>query len=156
MTNQLPPKGTRGAVIPRPLRPVFRAMMGVGNVMFRRGMKVQGRPLLRLTTVGARTGKKRKAVLGWFPDGDRDESWVIVASNGGAPNHPGWAYNLAAHPEEATIETGDDASIEVRAELVTGPERERLWEDIAATAPGYLAYTEKTDRELPVFRLNPR
>jgi deazaflavin-dependent oxidoreductase (nitroreductase family) len=133
---------------------MLKWMSGTGNVMFRFGIKVQGRPLLMLTTVGARSGKARKTVLGWFAD-DRDHSWIVVASNGGAPRHPGWAYNLAAHPERARIDLGD-GEIPVQAEVITGSERLEVWDMVTDLAPGYGRYTEKTDREIPLFRLTRR
>lgn len=157
MALELPPSGTHGSDVPKPLRPLFfKAMSGVGGLMFRRGMKVQGRPLLRLTTIGAKTGKERRAVLGWFPDPQNEDSWLIVASNGGAAGHPGWAYNLASNPEQALIEIDEGDTVEVGASLITGREREEAWSRVTDMAPGYENYTTKTDRQLPVFRLTRR
>jgi len=131
-------------------------MVGFGNVMFRGGMKVQGRPLLRLTTVGSHSGKERRRVVCWFPDGERDDSWIIVASNGGARRHPAWAYNLARHPDGASVEPDAGESVNVTSELISGPERVDAWSRIIALAPGFQVYTTKTDRQLPVFRLAAR
>jgi deazaflavin-dependent oxidoreductase (nitroreductase family) len=123
--------------------------------MFRLGFKVQGRPLIRLDTLGARSGKRRKAVLGSFPSEDKAEAWLVVASNAGSARHPGWAYNLAKNPGEATVDAGDgEAAVEV--ELLTGTERDATWQRIVDLAPGYGAYTQKTDREMPIFRLTRR
>jgi deazaflavin-dependent oxidoreductase (nitroreductase family) len=133
----------------------MKSMSWMSDVMFRRGMKVQGRPLLRLTTVGAKTGKERRAILGWFEDGDRQDSWIVVASAAGSVRHPDWAHNLAKNPDRATVELGH-RTVPVTAELIEGPEREVVWERIATLAPGYGKYTAKTDRELPVFRLTAR
>ncbi|MBI3971316.1 MAG: nitroreductase family deazaflavin-dependent oxidoreductase [Chloroflexi bacterium] len=63
-----------------------------------------GAPLLLLTTVGAKTGKTRRTVLGWFPDGDK--SWLVVASYAGAARHPAWYFNLAKNPDKVWIEVG--------------------------------------------------
>lgn len=114
---------------------------------------MQGRPLLRLITKGAKTGNRRTKWLGWFPD--RDESWIVVASNGGSARHPDWAYNLAAHPDQVFVDLGE-GEVPVHARIITGLEREAIWTEIATTAPGYGRYQEKTDREIPIFRLTAR
>jgi deazaflavin-dependent oxidoreductase (nitroreductase family) len=152
---ELPPAGTRGVVIPGFVRPLLQAMKWVENVMFRFGVKVQGRPLLRLITAGARTGKRRRAVLGWFPDDSRADSWVIVASNGGSARHPGWAYNITRNPEAVTADVGE-GEVPVDVELLAGAERESMWSRVVTMAPGYGRYTEKSDRQIPLFRLIPR
>lgn len=149
----LPPVGTHGEEVPGPIRPVIRAVVDFfGGIRFRRGGKVQGRPLLRLTTTGARTGKRRTRLLGWFPDQNRPDAWLVVASNGGSAHHPDWAFNLDSHPNEVWVDLGE-GEVPVRAEILTGPERQAVWTEIAAAAPGYRRYQEKTDREIPVFRL---
>jgi deazaflavin-dependent oxidoreductase (nitroreductase family) len=127
-------------------------MMGTGTLMFRFGAKVQGRPLLKLTTVGAKTGKQRVAVLGWFPDEPRSDSWLVVASNAGSARHPGWAFNLARNPDQVEVDIGD-GDIPVTVEMLEGEQREAMWRRVVEMAPGYGAYTEKTDREMPIFRL---
>jgi deazaflavin-dependent oxidoreductase (nitroreductase family) len=155
VTIELPPSGTRGVEIPQAVRPLIRAMSWTGSLMFRLGVKIQGRPLVRLTTVGARTGKTRHTVLGSFPDQDRPESILVVASNAGSARHPGWAHNLAKEPDSAMIETGDgDQRVDV--EIMTGPDRESAWARVVEMAPGYGSYVEKTDRQIPIFRLTPR
>jgi len=123
--------------------------------MFRVGLKVQGRPLLRLGTVGARSGKPRTSVLGWFPDDERPGSWIVVASNGGAARHPAWAHNLVRDPTSAMVDAGE-GEVPVVAEMFTGAERDRVWGRVVDTAPGYGRYEQKTDREIPLFRLTPR
>ncbi len=152
---ELPPSGTRGAEMPKFARSIFKATSFIGDLMFRFGGKVQGRPLLRLGTVGARSGKARTSVLGWFADEEGPDSWIVVASNAGSARHPDWAYNLASSPESATVEAGD-GEVPVVAEMLTGSEREQVWRRIVETAPGYGKYEEKTDREIPLFRLTPR
>lgn len=151
---ELPAKGTRGVEIPKIVRTLVKSMSFVGDAMFRLGVKVQGRPLLRLTTVGARTGKVRSSVLGWFPDDDQ-KGWIVVAANAGSARHPGWAYNLAANPDAATVDAGDgEAPADV--ELLTGQDRDSMWKRVAELAPGYRRYEEKTDRQMALFRLTPR
>lgn len=156
MELSLPPAGSRGVELPRLVRPIVRALMGVGKPLFRLGLKVQGRPLLLLETLGARTGQRRTTILGWFPsNGEPAGSWTVVASNGGSARHPGWAYNLAHHPEDATVDIRE-GPVAVTAELLTGPEREEMWRRVVEMAPGYRRYEQQTDREIPIFRLTRR
>lgn len=156
MNLVLPPGGTRGTELPRVLRPIVRAMMGTGGLMFRLGVRVQGRPLLRLSTVGARSGKRRETVLGWFPSQpDRTDSWIVVASNAGSARHPAWAHNLAKNPDKARADLGQ-GEMGVDVELLAGDEREAVWNQVVDMAPGYESYRQKTDRQIPIFRLTPR
>jgi deazaflavin-dependent oxidoreductase (nitroreductase family) len=142
--------------VPAPIRPVIRKVIDlVGALVYRRGGRVQGRPLLRLITTGAKTGARRVRLLGWFPDHVSADSWIVVASNGGSARHPDWAYNLAAHPNSVWVDLGD-GEVPVRAEILNEPERKAAWTEIASAAPGYGRYQEQTDREIPVFRLTPR
>jgi deazaflavin-dependent oxidoreductase (nitroreductase family) len=119
-------------------------------------MKVQGRPLLLLETIGARTGRRRQTTLGWFPDEDASRrAWLIVASAAGAATHPAWYFNLARRPDDASIEVGGER-VAVRAESLDGAEREGAWTRVVALAPGYGKYAHDTDREIPVVRLTPK
>ncbi len=118
-------------------------------------MRVQGRPLLLLETVGARTGRRRQTTLGWFPDEDATRrAWLIVASAAGAATHPAWYLNLARRPNDVLIEVNGER-IGVRAESLHGAERERAWARVVALAPGYGKYAVDTDREIPIVRLVP-
>lgn len=152
---ELPPKGTHGVEMPKLAGLLVKSMSFMGDVMFRLGIKVQGRPLLRLETVGARTGKSRSCVLGWFPDDERRDARIVVASNAGSARHPGWAYNLAANPDKARVDLGDE-DMQVDVELLSGVERAAMWGQVVEMAPGYGRYEEKTDREMPLFRLIDR
>jgi deazaflavin-dependent oxidoreductase (nitroreductase family) len=157
MSVELPPGGTKGFSIPNLARPLMKAGMAMSHGIYRLlgdRMKVQGRPLLVLTTVGARTGKSRKTLLGWFPDSHRDDAWLVVGSGGGTMRHPGWCYNLAKHPQGARIELGG-RHIKVVAESLRGEEREQEWKRVVAMAPGYGRYEVKTDRQIPIIRLTP-
>jgi deazaflavin-dependent oxidoreductase (nitroreductase family) len=130
--------------------------MGLANLMFDLSggrMKVQGRPLLRLTTVGARTGRRRRTVLGWFPDPDRSDAWIVVGSANGAARHPGWCHNLARNPM-ASIEVGKQ-QFQVTAQSLKGTEREEAWRSVVALSHGYGRYAVMTDREIPIIRLTP-
>jgi len=119
-------------------------------------MRVQGRPLLLLETVGARSRKRRQSTLGWFPDVDPTRrAWLVVASAAGAASHPAWSVNLARRPDDASIEVGGER-IAVRAESLHGAERESAWARVIALAPGYAKYGRDTDREIPIVRLVPK
>jgi deazaflavin-dependent oxidoreductase (nitroreductase family) len=103
-----------------------------------------------LETTGARTGLARHAVLGYLDEGT--ESWLVIASKGGAPTNPGWVHNLVAHPD-ATVVLADGKRVLVRAERLEGEELERAWGRIAEEAPEYPGYRARTTREIPVIRL---
>jgi len=119
-------------------------------------MKVQGRPLLLLETVGARSGKRRQTTLGSFPDENpARRAWLVVGSAAGAASHPDWCVNLARRPDDVWIAVGGDR-LAVRAESLHGAERERAWSRVVALAPGYGKYERDTDREIPIVRLVPR
>jgi deazaflavin-dependent oxidoreductase (nitroreductase family) len=124
-------------------------------------MRVQGRPLMELETIGARTGDRRHAVLGWFPDvsfdsessaAKRADTWLVVASNAGAAAHPSWFLNMAKHPDQVWISIGK-RRIRVTPETLEGAERERAWNELTSLAPGYTRYQESTDRIIPIVRL---
>jgi deazaflavin-dependent oxidoreductase (nitroreductase family) len=118
-------------------------------------MRIQGRPLVQLETIGAKSGARRFTNLGSFEDEERPgRAWLVVASAAGAARHPAWYFNLARRPEDAFV-TVDGERLAVRAESLHGPERERAWARIVALAPGYGKYTQQTDREIPVVRLTP-
>jgi deazaflavin-dependent oxidoreductase (nitroreductase family) len=155
---QLTPKGTRGTGFPK-MAPWALAIFHFMNVgMFRllgRRIRIQGRPLLLLTTTGAKTGRVRETTLGWFPDDEGGSgSRLIVASAAGAATHPAWYVNLARRPEGAAIEV-EGRRFAVNADSLHGPERDRAWKRIVALAPGYGKYEHDTDREIPVVRLTP-
>ncbi len=155
MAVRLGPRGTRGARIPRFPRWavwVFKRVERVFWVLFGRRMRVQGRPLLRLTTRGAKTGLPRATTLGWFPASRGGDSWLVVASLAGSATHPAWALNLAKHPDDVSVEI-DGRSFRARAQTLHGAERQQAWARIVQLAPGYGRYAEQTDRELPVIRL---
>lgn len=108
-----------------------------------------GKPLLLLHTVGAKSGEERIAPLMFSRDGDH---YVIMASKGGAPEHPGWLANLEAHPQ-VTVEADGD-TFEARAHVYReGPERDRLWNQHAAEHPQFNDYLAKTSRVIPAVAL---
>jgi deazaflavin-dependent oxidoreductase (nitroreductase family) len=125
---------------------VMRQMMK----QHRRKWKFQGMDLLVLHTVGSKSGLERANAVAWFPYGDG--SWVIVASAGGAVQHPAWYRNIAAHPDRVQIELAE-GTIPVAAELLTGDARDRAWERIIAAQHRFADYQDRTDRKLPVIHL---
>lgn len=116
----------------------------------REGNLLQGRPVIILTTVGARSGKLRKTALMRV---EHEGEYVVVASKGGAPEHPAWYHNLVEHP---VAELQDGA---VRREYAVreleGAEREAWWARALETWPDYQTYTTRTDRLIPLLLLTP-
>jgi deazaflavin-dependent oxidoreductase (nitroreductase family) len=108
-----------------------------------------GRPLLILTTTGAKSGETREAIVTYTRDGER---YVICASKGGAPTNPAWYYNLKANPI-ADVEAGGEV-FKARATEAVGDERERLWDQHVAQRPEFGEYPKKTTRKIPVFVLD--
>ena len=115
------------------------------------GGQFEGAPLLLLHHTGARSGKPRINPVMYLKDGNR---YLVFASKGGADTHPDWYLNLKAHPD-VQIEVGDE-TIDVRAEEVTGPERDRLYARQASLFPGYAEYQCQTKRIIPVVALTPK
>jgi len=123
----------------------FRAKNGKGVGQF-------GDRLLLLTTTGARSGVKRTTPLMYHRDGER---YVVVASKAGAPDNPAWYHNLKAQPM-ASVEVATASGTEtfqVRADEVRGEERERIWAERVAIAPGFQEYQRRTSRRIPVIVL---
>ncbi|MFF9391672.1 nitroreductase family deazaflavin-dependent oxidoreductase [Streptomyces griseoluteus] len=109
-----------------------------------------GLPVIILTTRGNRSGKLRKTPLMRV---EHDGKYAVVASVGGAPKHPVWYFNVKADP---TVELQDGPQKrEMRAREVNGDEKARWWERAVAAFPPYAEYQKKTDREIPVFVLEP-
>ena len=116
-----------------------------------RGYHWRGGRILLLTTTGRTSHEPRTSALLHRTDGDR---WILVASKGGAPDHPGWFKNLEADPD-ATIEVLAP-EIPVRASVAQGEERSRLWALMTEEWPSYNDYQARTDREIPVVILERR
>ncbi len=107
-----------------------------------------GRPVLLLTTTGAKSGEPRLVPLVFSRDG---EDLVIMGSKGGAPAHPAWFLNLQANPI-VTVETGGE-QYQARAVITEGEERGRLWDAHVALNPGFADYEKRTTRLIPAIRL---
>ena len=108
----------------------------------------EGRPLLLLTTIGAKTGQKRINPLTYLQDGD---TYVVFASKGGAPTHPDWFNNLTADAA-VVVEVGDER-FETEAVPAVEGERARLFEQQAGYFPHFWGYQEKTTRKIPAVVL---
>ncbi|HZU77301.1 MAG TPA: nitroreductase family deazaflavin-dependent oxidoreductase [Dehalococcoidia bacterium] len=115
------------------------------------GGPFEGRPVLLLTTTGARSGTVRTTPLVYLPDGER---WIVFASKGGAPTNPAWYHNLIAHPE-AEIEVGTE-KVPVTATVLKGEERDRLYAKQAGIMPAFAEYQQRTARKIPVVALQRR
>ena len=115
----------------------------------REGNTLPGRtePVVVYTTRGAKSGKVRKNPLMRV---EHDGAYAMVASQGGAPTHPTWYFNLKAHPDQVTVQDGDTV-VDGVARQVTGAERAVWWERAVAAYPDYADYQTKTTREIPVF-----
>jgi F420H(2)-dependent quinone reductase len=116
----------------------------------RLGATLRGMPMLLLTTWGRRSGKLRTTPLLYLPV---DDVFVLVASNGGAVQHPTWWFNLEAHPE-ALVQIGP-ARGRVRAVPASPAERHRFWPLLLHIYPPYAQYQARTDREIPLIVLHP-
>jgi deazaflavin-dependent oxidoreductase (nitroreductase family) len=112
------------------------------------GKSFFGSPVLLLTTTGRRTRQSRTWPLTYLPEGDR---LIIIASNGGQPNHPAWYLNLLTNPQ-VSVQLGDRVRTMV-AHPTEGDERARLWSRVVEEYPAYGEYQRKTDRQIPVVVL---
>jgi deazaflavin-dependent oxidoreductase (nitroreductase family) len=112
------------------------------------GGTVVGLPVALVTTTGRKTGKPRTVPVASFED---NGDVLVIASYGGNSQHPAWFNNMMAKPE-VTVQVGGRV-YPARAEVVSGPERERLWKMVVDRAPNFAEYQKKTTREIPVVRL---
>ena len=115
------------------------------------GIDILGSPIVLLTLRGAKSGKLRYTPVMRV---EHDGSYAVVASKGGAPEHPVWYYNIKAYPE-FRLQDGTVAKDYVAHEA-DGDERAAWWERAVEAFPSYAEYQTKTDRQIPVFVLNPK
>jgi deazaflavin-dependent oxidoreductase (nitroreductase family) len=114
------------------------------------GTTMRGLPVVILTSLGARSGKLRKNPLMRV---EHDGSYAVVASMGGAPKHPVWYYNLVKHPQ---VELQDGpVKQDMLARELSGDEKAQWWARAVEAYPDYADYQKKTDRQIPVFVLEP-
>ena len=114
------------------------------------GTELKGRPVILLTTIGAKSGKLRKTPLMRV---EHDGEYAVVASLGGAPKHPVWYFNIVAQPR-VELQDGETTK-DYDAREVFGDEKAVWWERAIATWPDYAEYQKNTDRQIPVFVLTP-
>ena len=107
-------------------------------------------PVLLLSTTGAKSGLQRTLPLIYGRHGD---SYVVIASKGGAPAHPAWYLNLVANPD-CKIQVIEQ-HMNVKARTAQGEERAALWDALVDIYPPYTHYQQETDREIPVVVLDP-
>lgn len=105
-------------------------------------------PLLLVLTQGAQSGKERVNPLAYFKE---DDHYVIIASKGGADDNPDWYYNLKANPK-VIVEVGTE-TFDARAEITEEPERSDLYAKMASRNPGFAEYAKRTERVIPVIKL---
>jgi deazaflavin-dependent oxidoreductase (nitroreductase family) len=141
----------RGKYEPSPWSPVADQVALYEATDGKEGGTLEGKPVVILTTKGRKSGVVRKSPLMRV---EHDGRYVVVASLGGAPQHPVWYLNLLANPE-VTLQDGDKV-MEVRARTGTPAERDEWWPRATAAWPPYDDYQKRTEREIPVVILEPR
>ena len=112
------------------------------------GTTLQGSPCLLLDTLGRKSGQWRRTVLLYGRDG---EDYLIVASQGGADQHPSWYLNLTAHPGVG-LRVGPER-FTAQAETLSSEDKARVWPHLLEVWPPYAEYQAKTERDIPVVRL---
>ena len=123
----------------------FRAERG------KSGGPMARRPLLLLTTTGAKSSQLRTTPMMYIRDGDR---LLVIASNAGAPTHPDWYRNLVAHPD-VTVEIGNE-TFKATAIVTEGSERQRLWDRVVELYPFFADHQAKVTHQIPVIVLKRR
>lgn len=116
----------------------------------RLGGEMNGFKVLVLNTTGRKSGKPHSNPVGFF---ERNNGYVVVASNGGQANHPAWYHNIKANPR-FTVQIMDKV-IPVQAEILAGEQRSAIWKWVVETAPAFGGYEKATSREIPLVFLKP-
>ena len=133
--------------------PIKGFFLGMSRLVHRLGLmkRMDGMPVVMLTTRGARSGELRSAPVLAFPEGQ--DSWLVVASAGGSATHPAWAVNMARNPGDVWIDA-DGRRVRVTPTSLTGEDRAAAWKSIVERSSRFGGYESKTDREIPVIRLH--
>jgi deazaflavin-dependent oxidoreductase (nitroreductase family) len=132
--------------------PMRTVILGMMRGLHRLGLtkRMDGQPVVMLTTRGAQSGQLRSSPIMAFPKGD--DTWLVVASAAGAARHPAWAVNMARNPQDVWIETGG-RRVRVTPTSLQGPGRDEAWAWITQQSSRFGGYQDKTDREIPVIQL---
>lgn len=104
--------------------------------------------MILLYTRGRKTGQIRRVPVVHYPDG---EDMIVIASKGGAPEHPAWFLNLRDHPQVWVRHKSE--LFEARASVLEGREYEEMWDRVTDWAPGFQQYQDRTERQIPLVRL---
>jgi len=136
---------------------IFKVVTGVHRLVFdlshgKVAGKTMGMPVLKLTTIGRKSGEPRSTMLS--TPLVEDDNVILVASYGGDNRDPMWLSNIVANPEVDVVMGG--SSKKMRARVAEGDERTRLWEALTADHDNYASYQRKTSRQIPVVVLEPR
>jgi deazaflavin-dependent oxidoreductase (nitroreductase family) len=107
-----------------------------------------GHPLLIMTSRGAKSGKPRRVILTFHRDGG---DYVVAGTASGSPTDPAWLHNLEANPE-VTVEVRNEV-VDATASIVSGADRDRLWDDHVRALPWFADYPKQTGRVIPMVRL---
>jgi deazaflavin-dependent oxidoreductase (nitroreductase family) len=110
-----------------------------------------GQSLLILHSIGAKSGKERRAILTWSRDGG---DYVVAGTAGGSPTTPAWVHNVEAHGD-VTIEVENKETPATATVIPSGEERDRLWDQHVDLLPNFAAYPEQSGRLIPMIRLTP-
>lgn len=140
-----------GEYEPSPWEPIAQQVELFEQTGGREGAELEGKPCIILWSKGRHSGKIRKTPLMRVTDGT---SYAVVASLGGAPQHPVWYHNLVAHPDQVSLQDGAELRDYVARE-VTGDEKAAWWARAVEVWPAYDDYQAKTDRVIPLFVLDP-
>jgi deazaflavin-dependent oxidoreductase (nitroreductase family) len=112
--------------------------------------QLAGAPLLIMTSKGAKTGERRRAIVSFSRD---NGDYIIAGSAGGAPTDPAWLSNVQANPNVSVEAEG--RNFEATASVADGAERDRLWDQHIVVLPHFAAYPEQSGRVIPMVRLKP-
>ena len=140
----------QGEYEPSPWEPIATQVEQYESTGGREGGELEGAPCVILTTRGRRTGKLRKTPLMRV---ERDGRYAVVASMGGAPDHPVWYHNLVADPL-VTLQDGEQVR-DYHAKVVEGAEKADWWKVATSVWPSYDDYQAATDRQIPLVVLEP-
>ena len=140
-----------GEYEPSPWEPIAQQVELFERTGGQEGNELEGKPCIILWSKGRHSGKVRKTPLMRVTDGG---SYAVVASLGGAPQHPVWYHNLVANPNDVALQDGDQVRDYVARE-VTGDEKATWWARAVEVWPSYDDYQAKTDRVIPLFVLDP-